>query len=321
MKLYLKVSYVETFYEDFIELEKFPAVIGRDPASNIVLMGHDISRAHAEVVERDGALYLRNRESRTGVWHEGKAVSEIKIEEGLQVRIGAAVLQFSLLSFPLEQTISFGHEEGRIHHEPFFKRIEDLLSGRTVFVLFFVLLAILFFLAPDSFRKNDYVKSLVLYLAGGTILAPFVLSLFVVIIRKLNRGDYAWNRSLCLAYVFFIFGELIELIDTSFCWFKGFELTWNSFVVSILITACGFFWWFWAVGKNASTRQRFLRALSLSTVVYVLLMAFGFLATGYRSNYEIETCESLTGWHWGQGESLSSVEAFLAESAKELSKD
>ncbi len=320
MKLFLKVSYVETFYEDFKELSSFPVTIGRDPHSQITLMGHEISRNHAEILERDGELYLKDNKSRTGLWNEGKSVSEIKITEGLQVRIGAAVLQFSFIQFPLEQTISFGHEEHKVHHEPLFKRIEDLLNSRLLLVLFFTLLALMYFVSPDLYRKGDYAKNLAFSLLTRSILVPFVLSLVIVFLRKLNRGDYAWNRSLCLAYILCIFGELSDLIYSSLCWFRGFEATWNSFVVSILMTSLLFFWWFLAVGKNASLKDRFLRAITLSTVVYVLVMGVDYLGTGYRSLYEIESCDSLTGWHWGEGENLSTVESFLAESAKELSK-
>lgn len=320
MKLFIKVSYVETFYEDFVETDSFPLTLGRDPTSNIALMGHDVSRNHAEVFERDGALFLKNLESRTGVWHEGKSVKEIQIVEGLQLRIGAAILEFSLIKFPMEQTISFGHEEQRVHHEPLFKRLEDLLGGRLVIALFFILLALMYFVSPDLYRKSDYAKNLALSLLGKSLLVPFVIALLVVFIRKLNRGDYAWNRSLCLAYLFCIFAEVSDLISSSFCWFKTFEITWNSFVFSIFMSSIVFFWWFWAVGKNASLRQRYIRALTLSAIVYVLITGVEFLATGYRSNYKIESCESLTGWHWGPGEPISSVEAFLAESAKELSE-
>ncbi|MEZ4814800.1 MAG: hypothetical protein R3A80_06285 [Bdellovibrionota bacterium] len=80
------------------------------------------------------------------------------------------------------------------------------------------------------------------------------------------------------------------------------------------------FWWFWAVGKNASIKNRFIRAFYLSTIVYVLFAGVSYLSTGYKSNYEIESCNSLTGWHWGKGEDLTSVQDFLAKSAKELSE-
>jgi len=320
MKLFLKVSYVETFYEDFVELDSFPVAIGRDPKSKVVLMGHEISRNHAEIFEREGELFLKDQQSSTGLWCEGKSVSEIKVTEGMQLRIGAAVLQFSYIQFPLEQTVSFGHEEHRVHHEPLFKRIEDMLNSRLLMVLFPVLVALLYFVSPDLYRKGDYTKNLAFSLLTRSILVPFVISLLIVSLRKLNRGDYAWNRSLCLAYVLCIFAELSDLVFSSLCWFKGFETTWNSFVVSILMTALLFFWWFLAVGKNASLKDRFIRAATLSTVVYVLVLGVDYLATGYRSLYEIESCDSLTGWHWGDGESLSKVESFLAESAKELSK-
>lgn len=321
MKIFLKVSYVETFYEDFIELDQFPVSVGRDPESKIVLMGHDVSRKHAEIFQRDGEVFLRDTNSRTGIWHEGQKLNEIKITEGLQLRMGAAVLQFSFIRFPLEQTISFGHEEHRVHHEPLFQRIEALFTTRFIVVLFLILTAISFFTAPDSYRKNDFNKNLALLILSQAVFAPFVVSLVVVFIRKLNRGDYAWHRSLCMAYLLFIFAKLMELLEGSFCWYFSFSKLWNSPVISILVASALFFWWLVAVGKNASIKSRYLRGLVISTIVYGLLIGFEYLSTGYRSNYEIESCDSLTGWHWGSGEDLSSVQSFLAESAKKLSAE
>ncbi|MEZ4814801.1 MAG: FHA domain-containing protein [Bdellovibrionota bacterium] len=236
MKTFLKVSYVETFYEEFIELDSFPVDIGRDPKSKVVLMGHEISRKHAEIFEKEGEVFLKDTGSRTGIWHEGKQVKELKLTESLQLRIGPAILEFSFISFPLEQTLSFGHEEHQVHHEPIRKRVEDFLSGRMLSVLFFILLGLSYFTSPDFYRKGDFAKSIALALMGKVLLAPFLIALVVVIVRKLNRGDYAWARSLSLSYLLCIYIGVAELISSSFCWFKYFDLAWNSIFFSILMS-------------------------------------------------------------------------------------
>ena len=315
-KLFMKIAYVETFYEDFLEITSFPCQIGRDPGNQIALMGHEISRKHAEIFERDGKLFIKDLESRSGIWHEGKSIKEIEIVEGLQIRMGQAVLFFSKEHFPLEQTISYGHIEERIHHEPFMKRIEAMLEGKSAFILFFILLGFAYFTAPDFYRKSDSVKNLISSLINTSFVAPFILTIGIVIFRKVNRGEYSWNRSLWMAYLLCIGGQLVNILERSLCWFIAFDFIWNSVVFNILIMAVFFFWWFLAVGKNTSFHTRAVRALVLASVVYALVAGVQFLTTGYKSNYELESCDSLTGWHWGNGEELSSLEDFLSKSAK-----
>lgn len=272
MKIFLKVSYVETFYEEFIELSSFPLSVGRDPESSIALMGHDVSRKHAEIVEKDGEVFLRDLGSRTKIWHQGKALSEIKIEEGLQLRIGSAILKFSFVRFPLEQTVSIGHAEETVHHEPLSQRLESIFTARLPIILFFVLAALAFFTAPDFYRKGDASKNLAFLVLTRSLLAPFIISLIIVFIRKLNRGDYAWHRSLCMGYILFIFAQLVELLEGSLCWFSSFAFVWNSIVFSILSTSLLFLWWLVAVGKSASFKSRYLRALGISVLAYVLIV-------------------------------------------------
>jgi hypothetical protein len=319
--LFMKISYLESFYEDFIEISKYPSQIGRDPGSQIALMGQDVSRKHAEIIESDGKIFIKDLGSRSGIWKEGKIIHETQILEGTQVRLGAAILTFSFVQFPMEQTASHDHfEERSHHHEPFMKRLEVMFEGKLAFILFFILLCMSYLTAPDFYRKSDYLKNLVSSLFSASFVVPFILSLAIVTIRKINRGDYSWNRSLCMSLLLCISGQLVALLEKSFCWFKTFEFAWNSMVIDILAMSVFFFWWFLSVGKNVRFQNRALRSLILASITYALIAGVQLLATGYNSEFNLESCDSLTGWHWGEGQQLSSLEEFVDKSAKELNK-
>ncbi|XOT94428.1 FHA domain-containing protein, partial [Alcaligenes pakistanensis] len=51
-----------------------PALIGRDPACDVVLPSWRIARQHASLLERAGAVYIQDHGSLTGVHLNGKRV-------------------------------------------------------------------------------------------------------------------------------------------------------------------------------------------------------------------------------------------------------
>ena len=72
-----------------------------------------------------------------------------------------------------------------------------------------------------------------------------------------------------------------------------------------------FFLWFNAVGKDATQKLRLIRSLLITVIVLALAYSVHVLSTGYSSEFQIESCSSLTGWHWGSGESLGQWQSWL----------
>ena len=70
-------------------------LIGRDSDCDIRIRSASISREHC-IIEQDesGAMLLRDSDSTGGTFVEGKKVDAVRIEDGLEVVIGPAVLKF-----------------------------------------------------------------------------------------------------------------------------------------------------------------------------------------------------------------------------------
>lgn len=72
-----------------IPLSRFPALIGRDDGLAVTLHSHNVSRRHAELLQADGELLLRDLGSRNGTYlnHERLARAEI-VAHGDVLRFG-----------------------------------------------------------------------------------------------------------------------------------------------------------------------------------------------------------------------------------------
>jgi pSer/pThr/pTyr-binding forkhead associated (FHA) protein len=70
-------------------------LIGRDSDCDIRIRNPSISREHC-IIEQDenGAMLLRDADSTCGTFVEGKKIDAVRIEDGLEVVIGPAVLKF-----------------------------------------------------------------------------------------------------------------------------------------------------------------------------------------------------------------------------------
>jgi len=70
-------------------------LIGRDSDCDIRIRSASISREHC-IIEQDesGAMLLRDSDSTGGTFVEGKKIDAVRIEDGLVVVIGPAVLKF-----------------------------------------------------------------------------------------------------------------------------------------------------------------------------------------------------------------------------------
>jgi hypothetical protein len=69
-----------------------PLTIGRGPDNGLVLQDGRVSRHHARIYGRQGALLLADLGSTNGSWVNDRRVQEIALGEGDQIRIGDTVL-------------------------------------------------------------------------------------------------------------------------------------------------------------------------------------------------------------------------------------
>lgn len=77
-----------------VPLDRGPVAIGRDPACDVALDDAQVSRRHARIERRGGALVLRDAGSRNGTWVGPHRVEEVVLRPGTTVRIGGARLVF-----------------------------------------------------------------------------------------------------------------------------------------------------------------------------------------------------------------------------------
>ncbi len=71
-----------------IPIDRPVLTIGRRTESDVRLVGSDVSREHAEVVQRDGQLFLLDKGSRYGTFVNGTAVTEHRLQHGDRVQFG-----------------------------------------------------------------------------------------------------------------------------------------------------------------------------------------------------------------------------------------
>ena len=71
-----------------IPIDKPTLTIGRRTESDVRLVGSDVSREHAEILNKDGALVLLDRGSRYGTFVNGEAVTEHRLAHGDRVQFG-----------------------------------------------------------------------------------------------------------------------------------------------------------------------------------------------------------------------------------------
>jgi hypothetical protein len=320
MKLFIKISYADTFLEDFIELKDFPALIGRDPTNTCHIQGADISRKHAEIYLKEGVLFLRDLESQNGVYLGDQKFSELEIYEGMLVRIGLITLRFSFVSFPLEDTQSFEPTAVYLKKGKYSALVEKYLNQKSALYLFLANVILLWISAPNYFRRNDYLKETASHVLSSALFFPLIIFAIIFIFRKLNRGNYSWARSMCLSLALCLFIQILTIFEKSFCWFNAFSFVWNSTVMSVVLATVFFFWWLLAVAKNAPWRVYISRAIITSLVFHAVSFSYQYLATGYKDTFALDTCYSLTGWHWSNGDNLEAWKNALEAKATKLAK-
>lgn len=83
---------------EYIELSKFPFRVGRKAEMSLSIPRATVSGAHAEFIERDGTLYLRDLNSTNGTYINGKPV----VGEG--TLMVSDLIQFADVAFRLSRT-------------------------------------------------------------------------------------------------------------------------------------------------------------------------------------------------------------------------
>jgi pSer/pThr/pTyr-binding forkhead associated (FHA) protein len=69
-------------------------IVGRDATCDIRIDSQAISREHCAIENRDGEMYLRDLGSTAGTLVNGKRIDRIRLEDGVEIEVGPAVLKF-----------------------------------------------------------------------------------------------------------------------------------------------------------------------------------------------------------------------------------
>ncbi|MCH2142087.1 MAG: FHA domain-containing protein [Phycisphaerales bacterium] len=74
--------------------DKAEIIVGRDDSCDISIMCPTVSREHCVIEQQDGTFLLRDLKSTSGTYKDGEAIDEVRIEEGLEVKVGPTLLRF-----------------------------------------------------------------------------------------------------------------------------------------------------------------------------------------------------------------------------------
>ena len=69
-------------------------IVGRDATCDIQINVKSVSREHCAIDSDSGDMYVRDLGSTGGTYVDGKKIERIRIEDGIQVSVGPAVLKF-----------------------------------------------------------------------------------------------------------------------------------------------------------------------------------------------------------------------------------
>ena len=77
-----------------IELNTFPAILGRDPKCTIVIKDAEASRRHLRIKQRGRLFILEDLDSRNGTYVNGDRVINTTIKSGDKILLGSTELVF-----------------------------------------------------------------------------------------------------------------------------------------------------------------------------------------------------------------------------------
>lgn len=69
-------------------------IVGRDESCDIRIMAQSVSREHCSIEQDGDELVLRDLGSSGGTLLDGKKIEKIRLQDGMEVAVGPAVLKF-----------------------------------------------------------------------------------------------------------------------------------------------------------------------------------------------------------------------------------
>ncbi len=69
-------------------------VIGRDARCDVRITASTVSREHCAIEWHDGSPVLRDLGSTGGTYADGNRLDEIRLRDGIEIRVGPAILKF-----------------------------------------------------------------------------------------------------------------------------------------------------------------------------------------------------------------------------------
>lgn len=69
-------------------------IVGRDEECDIRIKAQNVSREHCAIEKEDDGFILRDLGSTGGTFVNGERIDRIRLEDGLEVSVGPAILKF-----------------------------------------------------------------------------------------------------------------------------------------------------------------------------------------------------------------------------------
>ena len=69
-------------------------IVGRDPTCDIQIRANSVSREHCSIESEGDDMFLRDLGSKAGCQVNGQKVDRIRLEDGVEIAVGPAVLKF-----------------------------------------------------------------------------------------------------------------------------------------------------------------------------------------------------------------------------------
>ncbi|MGM0369881.1 MAG: FHA domain-containing protein [Bacillota bacterium] len=91
----LRISSSKKTERKFI-LDSVETNIGRQQGNEVVLKDKSVSRVHAQLINKKYYYKIRDLSSTNGLYVNGEAIEEQKLEDGDEIRLGETILEFSL---------------------------------------------------------------------------------------------------------------------------------------------------------------------------------------------------------------------------------
>lgn len=74
--------------------DRSEVIIGRDETCDVQIRNNHISREHCSIESEGEELFLRDLGSKSGTYVNGHKVDRIRLQDGIEISVGPAVLKF-----------------------------------------------------------------------------------------------------------------------------------------------------------------------------------------------------------------------------------